>query len=690
MTSYDALLRPIDIGNVTIKNRFVLLPMTTEMVDNYYITDRVVDFYQQRAQGGTGLVEVGSAYVCDAFDTTPLYHNAGGTCGIWDDCFNPGWKRLFDAIRVGGAKSAVQLQCCYEWRANPEDPFEPVGPSDGPGGPFVKHVRAMTTDEIRILISQYGMAAKRAKDAGCDIIEVHAGIGYMVMRFLSKYSNHRDDEYGGTLEKRCRLLTDILDEIHKTCGESMPVIVRISADDLMPGGNRIEDTLKIIPLVEKHGVDAWSVQVGFHEAPQPVANQFVPEGAFIDLARQVKTVTSKPVFPGTRIKAMETCAKVVNEGYGDMVGMARQFIADPETAGKVAAGHPERVRPCIVCSRCLDHSFLGKPIWCSVNGNVDNSELGLPEDRPVDNKKHIVVIGAGPGGLETARVASLRGHRVTVVDKSDRVGGLLNMAQVLNENIEPLVEWWRQESERMAVEFKLNTKATPSLVESLAPDEVVVAPGGSVIELDVDGIHGKNVVTSQDIKDMTAGIVPAGKGMIWKAAVAAIKAQGGTVGFMRMGLNMASGPTAIVGKRVVVVGGGFAGLECALSLSDNRDVTVIEEAAKLGNGIGIIDRKPEIKELESRGVRLLPSTRLVQVSKAGAVIESIETGEQKTIECDTVLVSLGVSSNTELAESLEKLLPGRVHLIGDATTEPGRVKRTLEAVNEGYRLGMTL
>lgn len=297
-----------------------------------------------------------------------------------------------------GSKVAAQLQLCYEWRASGDDPLLSYAPSkDVPSGPFVGMPSA-STPKRRSPRSSSSTARppRRCKDAGIDIIEIHAGIGYMVMRFLSKYSNHRTDEYGGSAENRARFLCEIIDEIHKTCGDDMPILVRISADDLMPDGNRIADTLELIPIIEAHGVDAWSVQAGFHEAPRPVANQIVPEGEFIDLAKQVKTVTSKPVFPGTRINTLDMCEKVVTEGYGDAVGMARQFIADPDTARKVEEGRPEQVRPCIVCSRCLDNIFIGKPCQCSVNANVwEGVEVGLPQDKPATEKQHIAVVGAG-------------------------------------------------------------------------------------------------------------------------------------------------------------------------------------------------------------------------------------------------------------------------------------------------------
>ena len=283
VAKYQKLVEPFKIGNVELRNRFVMLPMTIEKVDNYHVTDDLVDFYEQRAKGHAGLIEIGSCYVCDCFGTEPKYHTTTGACGCWDDEFIPGFQRIAEVCHKHGSKVAAQLQLCYEWRASGDDPLLSYAPSkDVPSGPFVgMPEREYTKEEIAEVVKQYGQAARRCKDAGIDIIEIHAGIGYMVMRFLSKYSNHRTDEYGGSAENRARFLCEIIDEIHKTCGDDMPILVRISADDLMPDGNRIADTLELIPIIEAHGVDAWSVQAGFHEAPRPVANQIVPEGEFI-------------------------------------------------------------------------------------------------------------------------------------------------------------------------------------------------------------------------------------------------------------------------------------------------------------------------------------------------------------------------------------------------------------------------
>lgn len=686
MTTYPHVFTPISLGSVRVKNRLGFLPMTTALCDDYAITDAFLDFYGQRARGGVGLTAVGSAYICDMFGTKPLYPTAGRAVGIWDDQFIPGWRKLADVVRAGDSKSCVQLQCCYEWRANGDDPLEAVGPSEGPGGPFVKHLRELATDEIHLIIEQYGDAALRAKDAGIDLVEVHAGIGYLVSRFISSYSNRRSDEYGGTLEKRTRLLTDIIDNIHQKAGDDYPVMVRISADDFMPNGNRIEDTKEIIPIVERHGVVAWSIQVGFHEAPLMLVNQFVDEAAFVDLSRQIKEVTKLPVMTSYRINSIERCEEILALGQADMVGMARQFIADPDFAHKAQSGHAEQIRRCIVCSRCLDNIFVGKTVQCSVNPRVANHALGEPTPVSPAERKRVVVIGAGPGGMEAARTACMRGHHVTLIERTSRLGGLLNMAQVLNEHMEPLVQWYKQEIERMPIDVRLNTDATPELIRELHPDEIVVSPGGSVISpTDVVGLDRKNVISSSDLKKLVEGHPVRHRGMIWILAGVGLKLVGANPKLMRWGMST----SLMIKKRVAVIGGGFAGCEVAMSIMDGRDVTLIEESPKLGNGIGIIDRRPELKIIEEGGVRVMPATKLVEVTDGGVRVKHLDTGQDELVPVDTVILALGVETNDAFFQQLEAQFP-HVHLIGDATTAPGKVKRTLEAVSEGFQAAMAL
>lgn len=455
----------------------------------------------------------------------------------------------------------------------------------------------------------------------------------------------------------------------------------------MPGGNRVPDTKRIIPIVERHGVVAWSIQAGFHEAPRMLVNQFVPEAPFVYMAKECKEVTNLPVMCAYRINSIERCEQIIASGDADMVGMARQFIADPEFAIKGERGQPGRIRRCIACSRCLDNIFVGKKVQCSVNAQVAHPELGFgasPAPVPDSERKHILVIGGGPGGMEAARVSAIRGHRVTLIERTARLGGSLNMAQVLNEKLEPLVTWYRNEIARLPIEVHFNTEASPELIRRFHPDEIIVSPGGQVIEpRNVPGLDKKSVISSKDLKKLVEGNTPAGHGPIWQLAGLGLKLTQANPQLMRWGMST----PLMIKNRVAVIGGGFAGCEVAMALMDHRKVTVIEEGPKLGNGIGIIDRKPELSILEDGGVETRPHTRLVEVTDRGIRVEDVESGKREEIEVDTVILAMGVETNDDLYQRLKTQFDN-VHLIGDATTGTGKVKRTLEAISEGYVTAM--
>lgn len=692
---YEALLKPAKIGNVELPNKMVMLPMTIEKADHNHIGEDLLDFYEQRAKGGAALIEIGSVYVCDIFDTKPKYPTTTGAIGAWDDEFIPGLKACAEVVHKHGSKLAAQLQLCYEWRATAEDELMSYAPSkEVVSGPFVgMPEREFTKEEIKILVKQYGEAARRCKEAGIDVIEIHAGIGYMMMRFISKYSNHRTDEYGGSTENRCRLLCEVIDEIHRTCGDDMPILIRYSADDLMPGGQRVEDLPEVMKIVESHGIDAWSIQAGFHEAPVPVANQFVPEGEFIGLCKAAKEHTSLPCFPGTRINHLDMCEKVINEGYGDMVGMARHWIAEPNIVSHIREGHPELVRPCIVCSRCLDNIFVGKPCKCSVNANVFFNEYGLPQDKPTDDpNKKILIVGAGASGLECARTLVERGYKhVTVVDKKSKPCGLLNMAQVLNPELEWLVDWYKEEIKRLDLDVRLNINATPEYIKDFGADEVILAVGPETVEPDVPGINGKNVISSTALKELVEGHGTPGKGFMWAMSAFGMGVLGAPVGLMRWGMGL----HLLVKKRLAIIGGGFAGLEVAHSMMHDREVYVIEEAKSAGSEIGIIDKKVEIRVIKEGGVKILTSTKLKAVSNKGIMVENLETGEKSNIPVDTVILSLPVVDNTKLWEEMKGVMgEDHLHIIGNAYNkrpeDKYEYKRCLEAVRDGWLLGMTL
>ncbi|MHB8072396.1 NAD(P)/FAD-dependent oxidoreductase [Desulfosporosinus fructosivorans] len=679
MSNTMKLFEPIKIGNVEIKNRTALLPMSTELTNDHYVTDRMVDFYAQRAKGDVGLLTVGTVYVSDFRGTHPLYPPHRGAAGIWSDEFIPGWKKLTSAVRENGGKSCAQLNLYYEWRRSNTLPLEPVGPSEGPSGPFVSYVREATVEEIQIMISEFGDGARRAREAGFDVIELHAGIGYGVNRWLSPYSNKRTDAWGGSLENRMRFLLEIIKDCQAKAGTDIPLMVRLSADEYMPGGHTIEDTKKIIPILEKAGIVAFSIQAGFHESERPLVNQFVPDGCIVDLATECKTVTKLPVMAGYRIDSPEMANEIVTQGRADMVGFARALVADPDLVKKYREGRPETIRRCIVCSRCLDNIFVGKHLDCSVNAEVA-STLGKPT--PSSKRKKVAVIGAGPAGMEAARIAAMRGHTVTLFEKGSRLGGSWNLASILNYRLERPLAWYKQELAKLPIDIRLNTEVTETILDQLKADEIIVAPGGDPIIPDVPGVNGKNVLGGHDIKKLMDGIPPK-KGLLWRFAAIGAKTFSGYHKLMRFALGI---PWPLK-RRLVVIGGGFAGCEVAFELNKGREVTIIEESKKIGYDIGPIDRKTELNILKQNGVRMEALTKVKEFTRNGVKIIK-QDGTEGLIEADSVMLSLGVKENKKLYERLSKKFEN-VHLIGDGVGE-GVIRRTREAIRDGYDIGMRI
>jgi NADH:flavin oxidoreductases, Old Yellow Enzyme family len=679
MSNLMKIFTPIKIGNVEARNRIMMLPMGMGYSDDYYINEQNINFYRQRAEGGCGLITIGGNMVADLWGTTPQYASQKECLGIWDDKFIPGLMNLTKAIRDAGAKSICQLNICYEWRRDGTHPLEAVGPSAGVGGPFAIPLRELTIEEIELMVNHFGDGGRRAREAGYDIIELHLGIGYMLSRFISSNSNKRTDKYGGTLEKRCQIVLEVIEDIQKKAGADIPIMVRISADDYMPEGNRIEDTKKIIPILEKAGIVAFDIQAGFHECPQPLTNEFVPDGVNVPLSAEVKKVTKLPVAVGYRIDGVEQAEAIVREGKADFIGMGRALIADPDWAKKGSAGHPETIRRCLVCSRCLDSVFKGEDLRCSVNAEI-LSPLGKPQ--PAARKKKVVVIGAGPGGMEAARVAAIRGHDVILFDKGSRLGGSLVLASVLNHRMQRLVLWYKQELATLPIDIRLNTEVTPAMLDRMNPDEIVVSPGGEPIVPNVPGLNGDNVLTPFDLKSMVAGKAPK-SGLLWWGASLGAKM---FIGYPNLVSQVLSFHWPVK-KRIAVIGGGFAGLEVAHSMMKGRDVTVIEESNKLGYDVGIINRNTLLNVMKEGGVKFEKQTKVKEITRNGVIIVKLD-GSEGFVPADTVIVAIGLLENRKLYEQLSSRFKN-VHLIGDGAG--GReIRRTMEAVRDGYEVGMTI
>ena len=674
MGQMKRLFEPIKVGNVELKNRVVMLGITTGLGEKYQVNQRLCNFFGDIANGGTALVTIGSVYPADSSSPKLRYKPSALGLGIWSDEFIPGLKSLAKAIHDNGAKASCQLVLCYEWRPSKDAPLEAVGPSDGPGGPGVGQVRALKVDEIHQIIEQFGEGARRAREAGFDMVELHAGIGYFINRFLSSYSNKRTDEYGGSLEKRMRLLLEVIDCVKKKAGSDYTFTCRISGDEFMEGGNGIEEAKKIAQVLEKEGIAALNVQAGWHESPRAMVQQWVPAGAFVYLSAEVKKATKLPVVASYRIDDPVVAEKILEDGKADFIGLARALIADPEFPNKAKEGRFAEIRHCIACCRCLDNAFDGMPVACTVNAN-----LGLGVVKPTAQSKKVLIIGGGPSGMEAARIAAIRGHKVTLCDKDRRLGGLMNLGVIFNDKLESLLKWMPNELKKLPVEVRLRTKITPDLLEKMKPDVIIVAAGGEPVVPQVPGVDGDNVLSGRDIKNLMNGVPPK-KGIMWRAGSIVAMYLGGNPGLMRqlMGLNFP------VKKKVAILGGQFAGFELALTLMDKgKKVIIIEESKRLGSDIGPVNRWLELDMLKKGGVVMESLAKVTEINRKGVKV-SREGGKEDFLEADTVILALGLKPNPALANELKGKAPD-IYLIGDVAEGVG-VRRIREAIASGFEI----
>ena len=635
MTELEHLFQPIKVGKLELKNRIVFLAAATEYSDNGYVSQREIDYLAARARGGAALLITGMLI--------PSYMGGLPLSVLYDDKFIPRLRQLADAVHAAGARIVPQTGIQYFWAKSEGAPLEEVGPSAVATRRNSKP-RALTIDEIQQIVGNFGQAVRRARDAGCDAVELHCGIGYLISRFLSPLTNKRDDEYGGSFDNRMRFLREIIASSKKEAGSDYPIICRISADDFMPGGNGLEDAKQVATALEEAGVDCINVGAGWHESRRPLVHMSVPRGAFVYLAEVIKRTVDIPVIAGYRINEPRLADSIVAQGKADLVGMARALIADPDFPNKARQGRFDDIRPCIACGHCLDTVMLGAPMACAVNPAAGKeSQLAMaPAKRP----KKVFVIGGGPAGMEAAAVAAERGHDVTLFERSDRLGGNLRLAAApsYKSEINNLTTYLETRLKKGGARIKLKARAVEKTIASDRPDVVIVATGATAVIPAIPGIDGENVATALDI---LAGRKPAG-------------------------------------QRVVIVGGGQVGCETAEHLAEKgHEVTILEMLERIGNDIGITTRWIIMQRLHNAGIKIKAGTEVVEIGDKG--VKAKRGGTIELFPADTVVLAVGLKPNNELAAKL-KGGAAEVHVIGDCA----EVNKIASAIEGGLRAAREL
>ena len=684
--SVKHLLAPGRIGSLDIRNRIFMTPMGTNLAEaSGHVGARLTHYYEARARGGVGLIIVGVGAI-----TFPAGACIPNQVAISDDAFLPGLQHLANRVHAHGAKIAIQLQHAGKVATQDMAAGRPMWVPSVPsisGGDLLNDLTSeeiqgvighlaqpgagmrfheMTTADIRQLIAMFADATDRARRAGFDAVEIHAAHGYLIAAFLSPATNHRTDEYGGVLENRARLLVEVIQAVKQKVGTDFPVWCRLDAKEFrIPHGITVEDAQRTAELAEAAGADAIHVSayadpvsgVAFTDAP------LVHERCgYVSLAEGIKRRVNVPVIAVGRIEP-EEADELIAAGKADFVAMGRKLLADPELPNKLAAGRPEDIRPCIYCYRCVGNIYLNRSVSCAVNP-ATGREVEF-EIKPAPTAKRVLVAGGGPAGMEAARVAALRGHAVTLCERSERLGGTALFSSLVYEANGKLVEYLETQIRALPIDVQLGTEVTPALVQQLQPEVILVAVGARRAAPPIPGVDRANVLSGDDLRSLITGS---------DASVAAEKLSLRQRAMLKMGsLLGVTDRIALtreltrhwmpLGKRVAILGGGLVGVELAEFLSERgREVTVIEESQTLATEMALPRRWRALYTLREHGVRLLTGASVEEITEAGVVYG--QHGERQSAPADHVIIATGVVENRGLAAALGELGP-EVHLLGD-------------------------
>ena len=634
----DSLFSPITINNRQLKNRCIVPAMVMNLCEeDGSCTERFAAYHEAKAKGGFAMI------ITEDFAITNVAgkgHQYIG--GLWKDEHIPGFKEYTDRLHKWGALSIVQLHHPGR-QVGVIDADTPWAPSAIPC-PFSPEMmpHEMTAAEIRLVVKQFGQAAARAKAAGFDGCELHGAHGYLIEEFMSPYSNKRTDEYGGDLCNRMRFALEIIREVREQTGPDFIIGYKLSSDEWVSGGLTIEDTKAYVPFLEEAGVNYFGVSVGvYRSGDQIIPSMYTEHGWIANNAQEVKSVVSVPVYAIGRINDTRVANAIIKSGKADMVAMGRQSIADPETPNKAAAGCFADIRTCVGCLHGCDANVnLEQSGTCELNPIIGHESEAEYQTVMTDSPKNVLVIGAGPAGLEAAIGAAKRGHRVSVYDKDRWAGGKYRLASVppCKGELGAFIVWQMHELKKLNVPVLLNTVVTKELVDSVKPDVIIAATG-------------------------TTPVVPR-------------KIPGWDKDIVVLGTDVLSGK-ANTGHNVVVIGGGHAGAETANHIASYmKNVTIVELQEDIAMDEVDTPRNALLADLEKNKVRVCASTSVSEI-KDHSVVVSGKFNEE--IECDTVVISIGHTPNTTLADEL--IQAGYdVRIIGDAV----KVGLVGPAVRAGY------
>lgn len=682
---YPHLLSPGRIGTLEVKNRIAVTAMGVSLSeDDGTVGERIIAYHEEQARGGAGLIISGVAGVAWPVGAVAMQQTA-----ISDDRFIPGLRKLTDRVHAHGAKIATQLHhggfvAGYSHARWGHPLWGPAVPPAAKGnftdyflmeelaglaGMKMPELKILEQEDIDVAVQQFAQGARRAKEAGFDGVEIHGGHGYLLSSFTSPYTNTRTDKYGGSLENRLRLTLEVIAAIRAEVGRDYPVWIKLDSREVgKPGGITLDMAKEAAKLVEAAGVDAITI-TSYHDTSvgKLHSESNIPhlENWNLPATAEIRKVVSIPVIGSGRIE-VDSAESAIAKGETDFVAMGRKLLADPHLPRKLTEGATEKVRPCVYCYTCVSAIYMGQPTRCAVNAGLGNEFEGEPPMAGA-NPRRVAVIGGGPGGMESARRLAALGHKVTLIEKSDRLGGTLRFASLAYEPNERILEWLRREVKEAGIDVRLSTVATPDLLRSIGADAVIVATGAIRDMPPIPGNDQDHVYSGDDMRRMMLGEsseeLKRKTGLFTRIATKVGAATGATANLALV--RKATHAWMPLADTVTIVGGELVGLELAEFLSERgRTVNVVEEAPRMGKGLTLVRRMRLMAELAEHGVGLHAGASDIVIGK-DSVSFTDASGARQTVPAGNVVVAKGAHGDLSLAEAL-RAAGFEVHAIGDA------------------------
>lgn len=651
---YPHIFSPLTVKNMTIKNRIVMMPMGTNYGEqNGEMSFLHINYYEQRAKGGTGLIIVENASI-----DSPQGSNGTTQLRIDHDNYLPRLFKFCENIHRYGTKIAIQINHAGASAISSRINMQPVSASDVPSKEGGEIPRPLSREEILHIVKKYGEAAKRAQTAGFDAVEIHAGHSYLISQFLSPITNKRTDEFGGSVENRTRFCRMVIDEVRKQVGPFFPIMLRLSADELMEGGNTLDDTLEYLDYLQEE-VDIFDVSCGLNGSIQyQIDANYLPDGWRSYMAKAVKEKFNKPCISMGNIRDPKVAERILADGDADLIGMGRGLIADPAWVNKVATGHECDLRKCISCNVGCAGNRIGvnRPIRCTVNPSV--LEGDVYKKLHVNKNCNVVVIGGGTAGLEAACTAAEVGCNTFLLEKGSELGGLASLISKIpaKNRLADFPHYLMHRAKQLEnLYIFTNTEGTPENIRKFHPNIIVSSTGSAPLLPPIAGL--KDRIDNEDYNIYSI------LGMI---------------------NHINDFPKDLEGKKVVVVGGGAVGLDVVEFFADrNADISIVEMMDQIGRDLDPVSKNDTKAMMKKHNVHQLTKTALLEVKDSSFLVKG--DGEPYELPFEYGFVCLGMRAQGQLYQSLaEEFSSEDVEImnIGDSQ----RARRIIDGTQEGRNI----